>query len=358
MIRFVPRWMRSSPFGSAEPSSNANYDVEALRVAAARGSDGTAASGNAGALALLGRRWHRGWLEATRWSASSDTYVDHMGPDMERQTIRSFRADLDVPNDSRTTVRMRRANRQSESGCTIDSEDVERATSTQLLGPTGVASLLQLFRRPSVQTTSPTPSMVTSRCSRIEPSQTSAVKLPPPHQLSGNQYNTGCYLTFGDRHHLPNLPSNNHPVTHHHSLPKRISTWTYGFDGSHPRSATASLLSTNDNFQPQSAPASLLDLDTESLNQAPDPPSEIIVPRKRRGTKSTDTSTAEAERMSIIDVPFQGTRRISDVDARDEPSFDAKEYERAAEDDGCEDILVSDGFSSVSSSRVGSLLMR
>ena len=53
LIRWIPRWIRSSPVGSAEPGIKSSDDIEASRPSVARGSDETSRSEDQISLAHL-----------------------------------------------------------------------------------------------------------------------------------------------------------------------------------------------------------------------------------------------------------------------------------------------------------------
>ncbi|KAL8755611.1 MAG: hypothetical protein Q9199_003516 [Rusavskia elegans] len=350
LVRYLPRWMRSSPFGSAEPCPNDSHDIEASRPTEARGSDETSSSENLGTLALLGRRWHRRWHRARTWASSSDTYIGDSEHDLERLSVNTTAREQESSNGSVTTVRLRRPRRHADSAYELDREDVERATKTLLITPTAAGNLLRLFRTPSIAATPPSPSIGTGRSLGAEHPQNLAVNLPPPYQLRDNQYSPRIYPIARDGQRHATTTSCERYATPNHCLPRRLSTWTYGLDGSHPSSTPAVAANTESYTRPHSASISSIDVDTESLDRFSFQEPTIYVPRKRGGTRSTLDSTAEAESMSVINVSFHDGQSISKVDDGDEDSFDAREYEQAREMDD------ADGFSSVSSfSRVASM---
>ncbi|KAI4227170.1 MAG: hypothetical protein L6R36_002608 [Xanthoria steineri] len=338
LVRYLPRWMRSSPFGSAAPGSSASYDLEASRPTEARGSGETFSSENVGILALLGQRWHRRWHRARTWASSSDTCIGDSEPASERQSVDNTAVEQENFNGSLNTIRLRRSRKQADSAYELDSEDIERATKTLLIRPTAAGDLLRLFQNPSITATPPSPSVDTRGA---EHPQNIAVNLPPPHQLHDNQYRPGIYpITFRDGHRHAGTTSPEGYTISDHCLPRRLSTLTYGLDGSHPNSNPAVSVNTESYTLPHSALASLIDVDTESLDRFSFEEPTIHVPRKRGGTRSTLDSTAEAESMSVINMPSHGGQRISEVD----DSFDPQAYEQAREMDD------ADGISSVSSS--------
>lgn len=350
LVRYLPRWMRSSPFGSAEPCSNDSHDIEASRPTEARGSDETSSRENLGTLALLGRRWHRRWHRARTWASSSDTYIGDSEHDLERLSVDITAGEQESSNGSVTTVRLRRPRRHADSAYELDREDVERATKTLLITPTAAGNLLRLFQTPSITATPPSPPIDTGRSLGAEHPQNLAVNLPPPYQLRDNQYSPGIYPIARDGHRHATTTSRERYAAPNHCLPRRLSTWTYGLDGSQPNSTPAVAVNTKSYTRPHSASTSSIDVDTESLDRFSFQEPTIYVPRKRGGTRSTLDSTAEAESMSVINVPFYVGQSISKVDDGVDDSFDAREYEQAREMDD------ADGFSSVSSfSRVASM---
>lgn len=341
LVRYLPRWMRSSPFGSAAPGSSASYDLEASRPTEARGSGETSSSENVGTLALLGQRWHRRWHRARTWASSSDTCIGDSEPASERQSVDNTAGEQECFNGSLNTIRLRRSRKQADSAYELDSEDIERATKTLLIRPTAAGYLLRLFQNPSITATPPSPSVDTGHTGGAEHPQNIAVNLPPPHQLHDNQYSPGIYpITFQDGHRLASTTSPEGYTISDHCLPRRLSTLTCGLDGSHANSNPAVSVNTESYTLPHSASASLIDVDTESLDRFSFEEPTIHVHRKRGGTMSTLDSTAEAESMSVINMPSHGGQRISEVD----DSFDAQAYEQAREMDD------ADGISSVSSS--------
>ncbi|KAL8933644.1 MAG: hypothetical protein Q9216_006272 [Gyalolechia sp. 2 TL-2023] len=59
VIRYLPRWMRSSPFGSVTPTVNNTRDIEAARGSETVESDGTSTTGYLATLSMLGRETAR-----------------------------------------------------------------------------------------------------------------------------------------------------------------------------------------------------------------------------------------------------------------------------------------------------------
>ncbi|KAL8847877.1 MAG: hypothetical protein Q9221_007088 [Calogaya cf. arnoldii] len=354
LVRYLPRWMRSSPFGSVEPGSNDSRDIEASRPTEARESEETSSSGNVvGTLTLLGRRWHRRWHRARTWASSSDTCIGDSEQDLERQSINNPSDEQESLNDSTTTVRLRRPRRHVDSAYELNSEDIKRATNTLLITPTAAANLLRLFQNPNTATPPEPPIDIESGYSlRPEYFPNLVLDVPPPFQLQDNQYNPGIYPLSRDGHRHATTTSCERYAnpTPTQCLPRRLSTWTYGLDGTNNKSTPTD--ATNNNTQsytrPRSPSSFVIDIDTEteSLTRFSFEEPRIHVPRKRGGTRSTFDSTADAdaENLSVIDLGYSGVRGGEWVV---EDGFDAKEYERSGEMD------VEDGFS-VTSSRVGS----
>ncbi|KAL8786395.1 MAG: hypothetical protein Q9213_002811 [Squamulea squamosa] len=356
IVRYLPQWMRSSPYGSTNSDTNNDCDVEALQSSEVRGSHDVADGGNMGTLAFLGRRWHRRWRRATTWASSSDTYVGLPDHDLERQPVHHSSEDQVLLNDSVTTIRIRRARKHDDSGYELDSEDVVRATNTQLLTPSAAANLLQLFQPPSEQTSPLMPSVDTRHCLKIQPSHNIMTELPPPHQLRDNQYHTGIYLGTQNRHHNRSSTSYERQILPSHCPPKRLSTWTYSSNTTQVQSTSESPMNAEDYASPCSASAASMDLDNESIDRFSYEEPMIHVPRTRGGTRNTLDSTASAENMSVIDVPFSGgSQRVSDVDVKDHESFDPKVYEEEEEADNYEVMSNTGSFGSVRSSRAGSM---
>ncbi|KAL8774278.1 MAG: hypothetical protein Q9209_001029 [Squamulea sp. 1 TL-2023] len=354
LIRYLPQWMRSSPYGSAESDTNNDRDIEALESSEVRESHNAADGGNMGTLAFLGRRWHRRWRRTTTWARSSDTYVVRPDHDIERQPVYHPSEEQAMLNDSVTTIRTRRPRKHDDSGYELDSEDVVRATNTQLLIPSAAANLLQLFRTPSVQTSPLIPFVDSRQCLKIQPSHKFMTELPPPHQLRDNQYHTEIYLKTQGRQHDRSSTSYECQILSSHCPPKRSSTWTYSSNSAQVQPTSESPVDAEDYVLPHSASAVSIDLDTESIDRFSYEEPTIHVPRKRGGTKSTFDSTASAENMSIVDVPFRDTQRVSEVDAKDHESFDPQAYEEDKEADNYEVVSDTGSFGSVRSSRVGS----
>ena len=356
-VRYLPNWMRSSPFGSAEPDTNNDCDIEVSRPREVMAIDGALNGGNVGTLALLGRRWHRRWRRERTWTSSSDTYIDDSDHDLERQSVYHTAGDQDAFNDSVTTVRIRRPKEHANSDRLIGSEVIERAMTTQLITPTAANNLLRLFREPPIRTTRRAPSVDLGHGPRTENSPSGVAILPPPHRLPDSQYNTGIYPTTQDRHRNPTTTSHECYVIRSHCPPRRLSTWTYGLDNSRTHfTPTVAVNESCSRPHSTSASASLIDIDAEGIGRFSFEEPTIYIPRRRGGTRSTLDSTADAERMSIINLPFDGDEKISEVDPEVDKSFDAQAYEQAKELDDFGTTSDADGLSSVSSSRVGSRL--
>ncbi|KAL8994299.1 MAG: hypothetical protein Q9188_007106 [Gyalolechia gomerana] len=307
MIRYLPRWMRSSPFGSVTPTVDSTRDIEAARVSEAVESDGTSTTGYLATLSMLGRGWYQGWRKArTTWSDTSRTYKDSSGHCSHssdhcsgQHSTPASTADKHTLDDTQTTVRMRKSS-QRRSTWEADSEDVERATNNQLLAPTAGSKLAYLFRRsstPESNTPSVSPSSIERGVTRFTTSRQHHQNIyPRPHsRFTGARSITmgnaslpfrsnkmedrrqGLRENFGQEH-------NRHPA-------RRVRTWAYGVENVH--------LYGIENIRPRSVAASILDAECDNSHLAP----AIVLPKRRKEDRNTDDSTAEAERMSIIDVP-------------------------------------------------------
>lgn len=354
LVRYLPRWMRSSPFGSAGP---AGRDVESLDgPSEVRGSDPNRDNETMGTLAFLERQWRSGWLQAKAWASSSDTYVESPEPDLERQSIDRAIEDQNVAHDSATTARMRKPTRYASPNWEVNRDDVERATHTQLLAPTAVGRLIQLFRRPSPHSRYATSSTDVMNAPWVEGSQSEPEDNPPLYLLPGERSVSGSYHPFHDNHHVDTTSSNPWRVIQSHYPTRRIRTWTYGLDGPQPCRTSATQLNIDGNTQSSPASTSLAKRDLETVERFPYEEPTLYVPRTRRGRRGTVDSTTAAENMSIIDVPFHSTPTVPAINARVGSSFNAQDYEEVTELDNDEPISDTDGFSSVTSSRAVSLM--
>ncbi|KAL8803825.1 MAG: hypothetical protein Q9182_002957 [Xanthomendoza sp. 2 TL-2023] len=344
--------MRSSPFDSAGLTS---HDVEALGgPSGASGKDDNSKDGTLASLARLGRRWHRRLHRAKTWASSSDTYVEGCDEDLERQSVYQTGRDQGIPNDSFTTVKLRRHTRNSSAGWDLNRYDVERATHTQLLAPTAVGRLMQLFRRPSLENMSPTSSSDTENAFQNETLGGPPRTRPTLHLLPHDHSIRETYHTFQDSHHIsPILANRRHNYIHNQYPSRRTRTWTYGLD--EPRRHSMSDRSTNsadldEGPRAQSTSTSFANMKTASLERFPFEETTVYIPRTRRGTKSSPA----AECMSINSIPYHGRSRLLGIGtAAGEASWDPQGYEAMRELDEYEDLGDGDSFESVPS--LGSL---
>ena len=343
LIRWIPKWIRSSPVGSAEPGIKSSDDIEASRPSVARGSDETSRSEDQISLAHLGRRWHRRWRKGRTWATSSDTCVGDSEYDLEGQLSNDTAHDHENLDESTTTIRLRKPKKHADS-YELDSEDIKRASNTLLIKPTAVSNLLRLFRLPS--TTATSPSQFTAIEPRAEHAQHRAQHLPPPHQLPNNQYSAMAH--DGNRH--PSTTSYECYGTATHILPRRLSTWTYGLDGSHTTSAPRRRFGADNYIRPRAASDFIIDMDSGNLRFGSFDEPEIYIPRKRGSTRSTGDSTRDAEGMSVVDTPvWDGRGSLKDEDGRGKSwedgeegeVWDAKGYEMDCGDDGVSDVTGS-----------------
>ncbi|KAI4194298.1 MAG: hypothetical protein LQ350_007852 [Teloschistes chrysophthalmus] len=266
ILRYAPRWIRSSAYSSTAPRSEADGVLEAEPASRLRQSDHSTATDGFHNLALMGRRWDRGWragrrytdLEAARpYDGTQESY--HTCLSVQRQNPEQYTAS--------STIRRRRPMSRATVEWNPHGEGVERATNVQLLAPTtGAEHLVRLFERP------------------------------------------GDGRDTEDRSFTMRHPS------------RRIRTWTCG-STKKPRSRSASVsLANNDDASVEEAS----DKD-DGGDDAPKP----WIPRKRDHTTETTTSSGRdsgsgvrqtgrkkdtsysAENMSMIDVRFH----TSPVDA-------------------------------------------
>ncbi|KAL8809422.1 MAG: hypothetical protein Q9200_003432 [Gallowayella weberi] len=343
--------MRSSPFGSA---GLASQDVEALGgPPGAREGDDTSKNCTLASLAHLGRRWHRRLHRAKTWASSSDTCVEGCDADLEKQSVYQTARDQDMPNDSFTTVKLRRHTRSSGAGWDLNRHDVERATHTQLLAPTAVGRLMQLFRRPSLESTCPTSSGETENAFQIETLGGPTRTRPTLHLLPHGRSIPENYHTFQDSHHISTTLADGHHDINNQRPSRRIRTWTYGLDDpgrdSMSDSSTTSA-EVDDGTRAQSTSTSFANSKIASLERFSSEEPTVYIPRTRRETKSSpDITAAAAESMSIISVPFHGRRRVSGVSVPEEAPWDPQGYGAMRELDAYEDIGDADSFGSVAS---------
>ncbi|KAL8708492.1 MAG: hypothetical protein Q9220_006650 [cf. Caloplaca sp. 1 TL-2023] len=240
MLHHLPRWMRSSPFGPTAPISWTRRDIET------------------------------GHKARNTWADSSETRVDEQSPDSS-----ATNAGYETSSDS-ATIKMRRRPGFSSLCWRANSEDVARATNTQLLAPTAGTALVNLFHReddPEVLDTS------RSGTSRVDCTMGSSNSSESPSLKD-------AITAYAEEQYLRSVSSTirylPHPCNDEgHSLPVQRSIRSYRGREDVPRSSAVSF---ND---PPTSPGG----------------SEIVVPKKRNKRRSTDDTTAAAERMSMIDTP-------------------------------------------------------
>ncbi|KAL8776940.1 MAG: hypothetical protein Q9203_003448 [Teloschistes exilis] len=260
ILRYAPRWLRSSAYSSTTPSAEADGQLQAEPASGLRQSDHSSATDGLRSLALMGRRWDRGWRAARR-------YTDLEAARPYDGTQESYHTCLSGPQQgpelhaASSTIRRRRPMRRATVDWDSHGGGVERATKVQLLAPTaGAEHLVRLFERP------------------------------------------------GDGH-----DAEDRSFTMRHPS-RRIWTWTCG-STTKPRSRSASVsLVNNDGGGVEEASA-----DDDGDNVAPKP----WIPTKRgRTTETTTTSSStsgssravqtgrkkdtsySAENMSMIELPF------------------------------------------------------
>ncbi|KAL8666501.1 MAG: hypothetical protein Q9168_007470 [Polycauliona sp. 1 TL-2023] len=387
-LRFLPRWMRSSPFGSTDP------DLEAARSSGVRDSDDTCDSTHANTLAVLGRRWHHRWRQAKTWASSSDTCIGDAEYDLEEQSTNYTpqEDDENLPkNESVNTIRLRRPRKHSDdSTYELDSADVQRATNTLLIAPTAVSNLQRLFRKPSSSTVRPPQLPPPSPPIQSDESRQrmEAENSKREEQIRANQYNQFLerYMASLDRAiaegpaiaaaMAANVPKGaavpvpnayyaycawqrrlasrrEHPVpggpraasgtpTFRPAVPFPF-TFTVTAENSTRRRSLSDLLAETRTLRRSFSGAGLLATENGTDTDSParfsfhpqPPPSEIYVRRKRAGTRATVDSEMdkEAEGMSIIEPRDCGIDAEREGEG-DGDAFDPEEYERPGEGDG------------------------
>ena len=316
LIRCLPNWIRSSPFGSVEPDVNQSDDIETSQLSTAGGSDERSPSGDQFSLAHLGRRWHRRWRRARTWATSSDTCVGDSECDLERQHVDDTARSCEVADDSTTTVRLRKQTKYADS-YELDSEDIERAANTLLIKPTAVGNLLRLFRSPSARSIDIEPRFSAEHPEHREPNN------PPPHQLPNNQYSNVYPIDYDGHQHASTISYKCY-ATPHHRPPRRLSTWTYGLDGSHSTSTPRRKFGADNYTRPRAASDFIMHIDTHAVDRDPLQGPEISIPRKLKRS-STGDGTRDAECMTVIGPSHREGWRLSGDWERE--VWDAKGYE-------------------------------
>ncbi|KAL9582417.1 MAG: hypothetical protein Q9212_003307 [Teloschistes hypoglaucus] len=324
MLRYAPRWMRSSAYSSTAPRSETDGVLEAEPASGLRQSDHSSATDGFRSLALMGRRWDRGWRAGRR-------YTDLEAARPYDGTQESYHTCLSVPQHgpeldaASSTIRRRRPMRRATVEWDSHGEGVERATNVQLLAPTtGAEHLVRLFERP------------------------------------------GDGRDTEDRSFTMRHPS------------RRIRTWACG-STTKPRSRSVSAATpVNDEDGPVIEDSSGVDDDDDGA--APKP----WIPRKRGRTAELTNSSSEkssrvlrmerkkdtsysAENMSMIEVPSHASHFVGDVrrqddgDGDEDPASSSSSGEHACEtwdgaassveEDGGEETLDAESFSSTAVER-------
>ncbi|KAI4137860.1 MAG: hypothetical protein L6R39_007068, partial [Caloplaca ligustica] len=246
LIRYLPRWMRSSPFGSIEPTASPTHDLEAARRSEVLQSDGTSTTGYLGTLSRLGRHWRDGWWRVRRWTDSSVTYTNNDEAGSENPPVCTSAATEGGSDETVNTIRQRKPSRRSRPEWAADSEDVERAINNQLLAPTAGFTLANLFARNAVQRPNE-PSDSSSSCERgMAGYMTAHHGNTCPRDDRGNGQPRNATVV-GLPPHLRRSTRSRHDLnkTFHTSgtcgvqatadpTPQRIRTWTYGIENTPP----------------------------------------------------------------------------------------------------------------------------
>ncbi|KAI4132800.1 MAG: hypothetical protein LQ338_000504 [Usnochroma carphineum] len=315
-VRYLPRWMRSSPFGSIEPDTNLGHDIQAGRRSETPDSDGASTMGYLGTLSLLGRQWRRGWRRAKRSTDTSGTYTNNDEHCPGKQSARASTAHQEPTNDSSATVRLRKTSRPSKLDWKANSEDVERATNNQLLAPTAGSNLANLFAREPVQRFegSHRPGTSQASCGQgLAGCTTTSHRDPICRQHDAGRVRQPRNITIAGS--SPPLPKSylarrriDNGIRAPYPSPQRVQTWTNGIENTRPphQSVSASVVEHPDDDS----------VDGASVSDST-PTITVSRVRERRGAGGTDDSTAEAERMSMIRMP----RMVGgDVDERENAS--------------------------------------
>ncbi|KAL9011148.1 MAG: hypothetical protein Q9173_003989 [Seirophora scorigena] len=343
-LRYLPRWMRSSPFGAADPNSDVDYDVEASRSSGLPESDYASASEGLGTLPLLGRHWRQDCRKVRREATSSHDYEPTPNHCPERPSTCTFPAFEGSSDDTVSTVRLRKINRQAWSGWQTHSEDIERATKTQLFGPTASFTLASLFRKSSEQKETDLERHEILEMTVAQGQQRSSASSPQPcrspslwHDVASKQPRNITVIgspyrllqrTQSQRDLNKAFRGNINAVRASCPLLERTQPWEQGAVDPSSRSGS-----------PQPA-----DGEGGSPTQGFAVGWPIRNPKKRGRMRSIDDSTAAAERMSMIDVPRALGTGVNEYEGGNE------------EDDDLGDVGDEVNICSPSSSRFGSLL--
>ncbi|KAI4185805.1 MAG: hypothetical protein L6R41_003891 [Letrouitia leprolyta] len=356
MVRYLPRWMRSNPFGSVAPTVGDIHDLEAARGSDTIASDGTSSS--TGYLTILGRQWRRRWRKTrTTWSDTTNTYRDSSdhrfsdNSDQQRNPSYVSATNSHPSINAESTVRMRKTNQR---GPTRDNEsvDIARAMTNQLLAPTAGARLVCLFQKSSIPRPE-TEGMIQagllergegccSATARDDDHRQPVYPYPysgSPTMLTGNvslplavsQQSHHCttYLcrrsiTVGNTS-LPRCSDgiDNRPaglrqaenIECYRKKERRVRTWaarvhpscteivdSYGVEDSSPHDV--------ENIRPTSMKSPVLETEPVDVESTINSHPGILISKKRKEGRGTDDSIVEAETMSMVDVNVPGFRYL------------------------------------------------
>ncbi|KAL8646894.1 MAG: hypothetical protein Q9210_005869 [Variospora velana] len=337
-LRYLPRWMRGSPFGAADPNSDVGHDIEAARLSGVLESDYASASEGSRTLPLLGKYWRQGWRKVKSGYESDPNHCS------QRPSACTSAAHKGSSDDAISTIRLRKTSRQAWLGWQRGSEDVERARKTQLLVPTAGFNLASLFRRSSEQK-----KMDVERQDMPEMSVTLTQQMSPAFSPRSSRSPSLWHDTaFRQPRNITVIGSP------HHSLrriqPRRDLNGAFNGNFNRVRASCPVPERTqiddhgvdDRSFRSRSPPPTDRDGGSPTQDYAMGWP--IRNPRRRGRMRSTGDSTAEAERMSVIEVSRA-------------PGMGVSEYYRTDEvNDDLGDVGDEVNICSPGSSRFGSLL--
>ncbi|KAL8870058.1 MAG: hypothetical protein Q9174_003808 [Haloplaca sp. 1 TL-2023] len=150
-LKHVPRWMRSSAFGSVNADVRASPDVEAGVVQGPAMESGQSSSrGHPNTLSCLGRHWNVNLRHASRTSRPPDLESGNhtnLRCSSETRATSITLADHNASQEVLTSVRMRKTTRRSSSSDDWQrgSDIIERATRTDLFTSRAACNLINLF---------------------------------------------------------------------------------------------------------------------------------------------------------------------------------------------------------------------
>ncbi|KAI4288252.1 MAG: hypothetical protein L6R35_002476 [Caloplaca aegaea] len=345
-LRYLPRWMRGSPFGAAAPNTDVGHDIEAARLSEVLPeSDSASASEGSRTLRLLGRHWRQGWRKVKSGATSSHGYESDPKHCSERPSTCTSAAHEGSSDDAISTIRLRKTGRQAWLGWQRGSEDIERARKTQLLVPTAGFNLASLFRRSSEQKDMDVerqdmPEKSVALTQQMSPASSSRSSRSPSLRHDTVFRQPRNITVIGPPHHLLRriqsrrdlnraFDGNFNRVRASCPLPERTQIDDHGVD--------------DRSFRSRSPPPT--DRDGGSPTQDYTLGWSIHNPRRRGRMRSTGESTAEAERMSMIEMPRVPGMGVSEY------------YYRTDEvDDDLGDVGDEVNICSPGNSRFGSLL--